>query len=287
MIVILVMSFCMPSFPSLKNFKDDVEREEKESDSDSNSGGSSSGDSCSSDGDGEDCTGCLELALGIMVLWYTANDAVSYLDYPYADNPYGRNYVLQDEIFIEDNSGNASEKNADLSPDSNNNTAHTETDGGKPWYFTIEGGMQWCGDEGAAFYAAISGKIYKFFGPEIEAKRTDDGKDTLDYYALGINMPLFQFPGCIPDFYVQAAFMRGILEHNGYALGINVSIFPARPFVLNLRFGMQDYGKVTFLDYGAQIGIIYNRFQFFGGYRRIEAEYAEIGGFEAGIKCYL
>lgn len=279
LIIATVLTFSGNSYSSLKDFKDDVEKEEKENSSGSSSGGSSSSSDDESDAICSDA--CIELYGVLAVVWVVQNMSVSYLDYPYQKNDADRNYVIPHDINEDDSdtTGSVTKK-----ADTNNRTEDKYT---KPFYFTIEGGRQWCGDEGTAWYGAISGKFYKIIGPELEFKRTMDESDRLDYYAFGLNIPLFQFPGIIPDLYFQKAYMRGIIDRSGYALGVNVSIFPVRPLVLSARYGRQVYDEIYFHDYGCRIGIMLYRFQVFAGYRKIRAEYAKIGGFEAGLKLYF
>jgi len=280
LIISLLSSFLVrPVYADLKNFKDNYEKEEKskkQTQKSSNSGQSFS-DSSSSGQVSFDSSeeACLDACIIILPLWIGANLSLEYSPYPYSHDT--NNFICNDAG--DENSYNKCFEGK-----------------GSAWFLTLESGWQHAFDNGNAGFARLSGKIFRFFGPEFEFKRlVDDNKDKLDYYAFGINIPIFQFSGFSPDIYVQASYLRGILERNGVSYGIIINSYPIRPISLMFRFGVQsfgnikgeDYGSMDFYDYEGRLGLILYRLEIFGGYRHIKTELTKIHGPVAGIKMFI
>lgn len=285
LIVIFISLFSIRnSYPALKDFKQDYEKEES-----SKSGGSGSG-SYGSGGGGDECMG--ECTLFIFQLWFAANMYLEYDKYPYHTS--GKNNFVCNYPFL--NNSSAGRDPGLTETGYNDSGSGTGCFDGKKWFLTLEGGGQYAFDNGNGGFARLSGKIYKIIGPEFEAKRiVDDYGDHLDYYAAGVNIPIVQFSGFMPDFYIQAIFLKGVIERNGTAFGIIINSYPVKPLSFMLRFGSQsygnikgkDYGNMDFYDYEGRIGVILNRFEFFAGYRKIGSEEVKLGGPVAGIKIFL
>jgi hypothetical protein len=292
-------------YSGLDDFKHDFKKEESQKSKGSNDRHpSSSGIECS----------CFDMIMAYFVkLWIDVNLDVRYNKYPYQfldsnnfifyiepslKKPENRNDFKQVEI----------NKTKDLMntydiPDKSSDTEktkHISLNKGtqfedKNYYFTIEGGYQYAFDNGNGIFATLRGKFYKLIGPEIEAKRIIDNHDHLDYYAFGLNIPIVQFSGFLPDFYFQKIFLKGIIDRDGYAYGLIINSYPIKPISLMVRIGEQsynnikgkDYGNIKFMDYEGRIGVIYNRFEIYVGYRHIKAEYAKIEGPEFGIKIFI
>jgi hypothetical protein len=263
-----LLSFCLikPAYSDLKDFKDDYKKEESSKKQKNSSSKSSSSDSSDDS--------CAEMCILFLPIWIEANASLKYSSYPYSheQNNFICNYP--DEEYVN----------------------QCFDDEGSSWYLTLESGGQYAFDNGNAGFARLSGKIFKFFGPEFEFKRlVDDNNDKLDYYAFGINIPIFQFSGFSPDIYVQASYLRGVIERDGISYGIIINSYPIDPISLMFRFGVQsfgnikgeDYGSMDFYDYEGRLGIIFYRLEIFGGYRHIRTELTKIHGPIAGIRIFI
>ena len=279
------------SYPALKGFEKDYEREEN-----SKSGKSNSGTRKSGSGD-DTCAGCMGefLWYGCITagsLWFVMNRSLEYSQFPYHQDEKS-NFVCNYSIDLAGEETPIQEIAVKEIPDSPDVKGCFN---GKSWFLTLEGGGQYAYDNGNGWGGRLSGKIFKLIGPEIEAKRiVDRNDDHLDYYAIGVNIPIIQFSGFMPDFYLQAAYLRGIIERDGISYGIIINSYPVKPFSFMLRFGRQSYGNIKgeeygnmkFYDYEGRVGVIFNRFEIFAGYRKTAALYAELKGPVAGVKVFF
>lgn len=306
MLILFTLFSSQVLYSALNDFKHDYEKEEKSKSGKSKSAGSGTGKSkskgYSSDSGDDGCASLLGEMLGELIweacisplvyLWVDLNCELEYSKYPYYDTEKSNficNYIISSK-----KQDDSKPEIIDISmPDSSQGKGCFD---GKSWFLTIEGGGQNAYDNGKGGFGRISGKIFKLLGPELEAKRlVDKNDDYLDYYAMGVNIPIVQFSGFMPDFYVQAAFLRGVIERDGVSYGIIINSYPVRPLSLMVRFGRQSYGNIKgqeygnmkFYDYEGRIGIIFNRFEIFAGYRNMEALYAEIRGPVAGVKIFF
>lgn len=283
------------SHSALKDFKQDYQKEEnsKSGNSGPGSSGSGSGSSTSND-DLASCLGdCLfNSCLMTGSFWFLLNHSLEYAEYPYYDN--------EKSNFICNYSVNYKKREEPVQEISYNEISETGlTKGcfdGKDWYLTIEGGAQNAYDNGTGGFGRLSGKIFRLIGPEIEAKRlVDKNDDHLDYYALGINIPIVQFSGFMPDFYIQAAYLRGVINRSGISYGIIINSYPVKPLSFMFRFGKQSYenikgdgyNRMKFYDYEGRAGIVISRMEIFAGYRKCATENVELKGPVVGIKVFF
>lgn len=303
--VILLLS-APEGHSALKDFKEDYQKDENSKSTSSHSGGGSSHIS----GDSDECAGeCLFKTFTVILpLWFAVNRNLIYAPYPYhySDrNHFICNYDIPDNEKRGDS--NNSDKKADIEiqnkrgmrSDSSSGIPASSKKGcfnGSSWYLAFEGGVQYASENGNAAFGRISGKLFRFLGPEIEVKRLKDKNDDhLDYFALGINIPVVQFSGFSPDLYIQRAMLRGIIERKGVSYGIIVNSYPVSPLSMMLRIGVQSYeninGKefknVELHDYEYRIGVILNRFEIFAAYRHVGSDSADIKGPLAGIKLFI
>lgn len=259
-------------YAALQDVKKDYEKEEsakKKPEKKTNSSTSHSESYDSSD------DGCVDMCIFIFPLWLEANLDLEYAPYPYSHKE--NNFICNDTKEQSFYGGCFDGR-------------------GTIWYLTLEAGGQYAFDEGNAGFARLSGKILRFFGPEFEFKRlVDENKDKLDYYAFGINIPIFQFSGFSPDIYVQAAYMRGVLDRNGISYGVIINSYPFNPVSLMFRFGVQsyrnikgeEYGSMDLYDYEGRLGIVFYRLELFGGYRRLSSDFVKIHGPIFGLKMFI
>ena len=284
------------SYPALNDFKNDYQKEENSKSGNSGSGSSGSG-SDKNPGD-DDLAACIGGCMWdgcispVGSLWFVMNHSLEYSKYPYYQNEKS-NFICNYSMDLTGTDTPIQEIALKEIPDSPKIRGCFD---GKEWFLTVEGGWQNAFDNGTGGFGRLSGKIFRLIGPEIEAKRiVDKNDDHLDYYAIGVNIPLVQFSGFMPDFYIQAACLRGIIDRNGVSYGIIINSYPVKPLSFMLRFGRQSYGNIKgeeygdmkFYDYEGRVGIIFNRFEIFAGYRKTAAIYAELKGPVAGIKVFF
>ena len=299
----IFFSFIDNARPSLKDFKDGTDKSgtERSSSSDNSSG---SDEGCFEDMIG-DCLGQIFEAIGEM--WLAHNLSAYYSSYPY-EHPQISNFINLLPVFTKDKkSDNPVENKAEPEVEQ----GYKAEESGplddlaqlKPlpefdhtYYLNADIGGQWARDDGSGAFVNMSGKIFRILGPECEYKRVIDKEDHLDYLALGINLSIIQTNYFSPDFYIQYASMKGIVDLDGFAFGLIAHSYPVKPLHLMFRIGKQSYTKhetediyrdISFIDLEGRIGVIFYRFEIFAGYRHIETDYAELGGPICGIRVWF
>ena len=224
----------------------------------------------------ESSNGCIdeiapELFEFFFALWMIHNLSTHYKPYPYAD--YSGDYFFEHD---------PSYFGGDVTRYESGSMKYS-----KPYYYSIEAGRQWARDEGSGGFVSLRGKFWKFFGPELEAWRLDDGEDKLDYYAVGLNIAIFQFDYFSLDYYGQYSRFKGVVDLKGYSNGGRITIYPGANLSLMLKAGALMYEHITFADYEGRVGYYINRVELFAGWRQIKSGAAELGGPIAGLKIML
>ncbi len=297
---------------SLKDFKDDVKKEERRNKRKKGSSSSSSDGGCLGDILGE-------ISEVVFLLWAMHNFSVYYSDYPYNKNfdKHFVNYIkkkenkITDISFSDKNDENANSASSHLKTIQKKDNTYSlvdkntqkdvleSTDNIKPsrslketttyknYYYSINGGGLRTKENGSGYFGKITGRFWKIIGPEIDLLRIKDDEDHLDYYALGINLPVFQNDYISPDFYIQRAMFRGILSRNGVAYGVKIKSYPVKPFSLIIKYGAINFEYINFIDFESRLGISYKHLELFIGYRLFKAEYAKINAGLAGINIHI
>ncbi len=305
-VIIAVINDPIRASAALDDFKKGVGESGKRN-TGSSSGGSSSkkGSSFDSNDDNDDdcissCMGDIITALGM--IWYSHNFLIYYSDYPYSDPEKNSFINAMPYIFLKSDNELADNRFSDngikgrsldheKDPVEKEKNIRPNLSDYKHYFYTLDSGYKSCGDDGSGGFVSLRGRFWKYLGPEFEAMRISDGKDHLAYYAAGANIPLFQNSYFSPDFYLQAVYLRGVIDMSGVAYGIIINSYPFRPVTLFLRAGQHLYTKdeysYKFIDLEGRIGLILYRFEIFAGYRRLKTEYAELKGPFTGIKFYF
>ncbi len=285
-ITVLVITISLSQYTpyaALKDFKDNVEKDEKSSSGKSSSYKSSKSNN-TSDTEVSECVG------NFYALWFFANLNVRYLDYPYMKNDYDNNFVIFSPEFLDDDYVKADRRDTkgQLKPEFSDIAKKQEFyDSGSFFYLKPEAGALYAFSNGYGYYASLTGKFYKIIGPELEMRRLDDGSDHLNYYAAGINISLLQYGGFLLDMHFQAAYMRGILDRNGSAAGVVMTLYPVKPITLTVKAGTQAFGKVNFFDGEVKIGVMLQRVELSTGCRYIASKSSSITSIMFGVTMHL
>ncbi|MBN1498847.1 MAG: hypothetical protein JW982_01710 [Spirochaetes bacterium] len=262
---------------------DSYNDEDDEDDEDDNSCGNAIGEAI-----------CGPMIEGIIYLWAESNYLTYYKAYPYASGIpqhyafYGHLqdtrafYDMKKKVQTSDDS-EFSVFDIDLGPETRS------VYGIQHFYFNIESTYSYIEDMDYTAGAAVSGKLWRYIGPEIEFRHIQDGDDYLNYAELGINFPVSQYDYFASDFYIQYAQMSGVTDLYGAAMGFTVRSYPYKPFSLSLRTGMQLYQyEIKFYDIEGRIACHFYRFEFFAGYRHIGSDFgAELTGPLCGVKFWI
>ena len=217
------------------------------------------------------------LDLIVLLIW-TGSQVKGYTPYPYSGSAYSNFVVLEKDASI----GTKGPDVEVVIPES-----VQDTHPGSGFFLAIDIGGQYAYSNGMGCFASVTGRFWKYIGPELEYKRFWDGDDYLDMYAAGLNIPLFQRSGFILELYGQGAWMRGVTRLSGWIVGGIIRSFPFQPVVLQFRCGYHVYDDIEFTDLEGRAGVILWRVEFFGGYRYLKAKYAQIDGPVFGIRVWI
>jgi hypothetical protein len=138
---------------------------------------------------------------------------------------------------------------------------------------------------GNGFRVALRGKIFPFLGPEFETTQLWDGQNNLGDTLVGGNLSLFQTDWLAADAYLQAAWLTGVLERSGVALGLSFQSYPIPPLSVAARIGLQAYDAFSFAETSLQVGYVWDRYEAFAGWRSLTSQYTVISGPLAGVKA--
>lgn len=274
---ILCMFFVCPIFADIGSFKENVEETEKKEKEDSSKKNS---DSC---GDAIKCgdkVGCFDFCssdffIGFIGLWIGHNISVNFGSYPYCDFGY---------IQLPDQATSS-----------------------KFFRGCVSASGVYMNDIGFGYEASLKGYLLKMIGPDIEYWQLfDKGTDLEDdngnpvisentmkfgCVRVGGRMSLLQFNPFSLAAYVQWIKWYDALDRNGIVFGVDMEIFPVKPFVLKARAGWQIFDYIDFLEIDASIGAIFNRFEIYGGYRGwidlAEGATFKYHGATAGLRVYF
>lgn len=195
----------------------------------------------------------------IAVAWLSHNFSVSYDEFPYAHGPQFLSYRTNDPA-VQDKGFR------------------------KFFRFDVSAEDWYAGSMGDGFRLALRGKIIPLLGPELETTRLWDGHNTFENTLLGVNLSLFQMDFLSTDLYFQAASLHGILERSGSAFGLSFQSYPFPPLSIGARLGIQAYDNFAFGEASLQLGYVLDRFEFYAGWRSLQAQYTGLSGPFAGTK---
>lgn len=197
-----------------------------------------------------------ELLAAILRLWFYLNFAVDYDDYPYASGPYVRYRNLEDGAW-------------------------------KFHRFSAGADAYWTAD-GIGVRAEFEGKALPFIGPRLDATVLGDGKDRQYFIGVGGQMSLFQTRWVCADVYGQWIAMRGLVQREGGAGGLALTIYPGSRLSVSIKVGGQNYRSGLELgEWNCSIGRHFGRYEVYGGWRSLGAEDAELlGGFFLGGRVH-
>jgi hypothetical protein len=231
----------------LSDFKDDVEdtkeqseerRRDEKDDEIQNSG---------SYEDGEDGEGSIVARIVLEILqfiWVVNNTTTTYGAYPYSPSGYI--------------------KWAEPVPGWEE---HYRTNGYRDQWFALDAQGVYLENLGFGSWLTFRGHLYRFFGPYFDTWTITDGSDVFYGYRLGGSFSLFQSDPFSLSVFLQYDAWRGILNEDGLHFGGEIRSFPARPIGLQYRAGIQIFDGFNVIESDAQLGLIFERIEVFGGYR--------------------
>ena len=211
-----------------------------------------------------------EFALQIATIWLFDNINASYRPWPYAD---------RHDDFV-------------LFPDQTNNSPRGRTWTEAPptvknYYYNLELSGLYSFSSGSGGDARFTGKMWKFFGPSLNAMHLSDKSGYLSLYQAGGHLSLLQVPKFYVDLYCQASFMRGLLQYNGLAWGAFITVYPVRPISFSLKAGALNFGALTWYDADLRVTCHIHRSGIFASYRILTAGNARLQNTGLGLLLHL
>jgi hypothetical protein len=286
-VVIIIILQCASGSVSLQAGLKDFSDESKQAESNKKKKSSSS--SSSSDDDGL-AGACMEIVFEVLFyFWYSANTSMAYAPYPYCNSASKDNFISYEKIISDEEKDTLIENGTVSKAEIDTPKFKGLPENSRPWFYSFSAGYHWAGDDVKCGFASLRGRFYKLIGPEFEARQYRDKDGKLSYFIAALNIPIMQHDYFSPDFYAGWGGFRGMLDKNGLALGVTLTVYPVRPVVLYGKLGMVDFDSIRYRDYEGRIGLIFNRYEVFGGYRTLysKAISTKLHGFETGIRLWL
>jgi hypothetical protein len=187
-------------------------------------------------------TNLLSLLVGI--LWFYDNFYLYYADYPYQEGGYIRRPVADPLT------------NVMVYPD----------DAKYYWFSTSLSGFYLNGI-GAGSWASFSGNAYKFIGPYADAYFITDSHEFQIGARLGTHFSLIQSNPFDAGFYIQWQLWKGALSRQGVTTGIELRLYPVKPFTFRLKAGAQLFERFAIGELELEMGIMIKAWECFAGYR--------------------
>lgn len=284
LLVILLVGLSVRLF-GLDEFREGVEAERAEGEKGEESEDEESNDEAedneeengdSEDSDNGDSLGSLLVQVTI-VLWSDHNSRVTYGSYPY--DPSGPGPAVVDRNFI------YNIPRSPLGSDSRNGVAGRE----KGYWFEIAAAGLGSGlparpaDLKYGGFASLQGRIIPHFGPDLDTRVIVDGDEELWISTAGVDISIAQHDYFSLSIYGKAAFLRGILDLSGAALGLQLRSYPFSPISMQLRGGFQGYEGITFGQLEGRLNVHLGRFAIFAGGMFLQSDTAHLHTIESGI----
>lgn len=248
----------------LDDFKENTKKEEKKKE-DSSSGSKAKADAENSI--------AWDILAGIFkLLWYNLNSAAEYDAYPFADA--ARNYIRYTPQPTEVQAADGK--------------TFVPEDKAKRWYILPEVSAQYVDTSTYAYNLNLHSRFAAIIGPygSFRQYRQNDGQN-LNYYQVGLDLPVFQFPVVNWSVYLGYAGFSGILERKGFSAGMELAVLAIKPVCLNLRFGNVNLGTINYGEFAVRLGFFVGRAEIFAGYHWLTSETARLDGAETGVRAWL
>ncbi len=199
-----------------------------------------------------------EFVFAILKIWFYLNFAVDYGDYPYGDRPYIR--------FRDGDEARWKFYRMSVGADA---------------YLTADSRM--------GYRAELEGKFLPFIGPRLDVSGLYDGAREQYFVGLGAQASLLQTRWVCADVYGQWVSMKGLVDREGSALGIVLTVYPGAKLSLVAKLGGQSYSSGLELnDWSCSVGRHFGRWELYGGWRSLAAETGTIiGGAFLGCRAHF
>ncbi len=273
LLIIILFTGLSTHLPGLDEFRDAVEEERSEAEDDDESDEESDNDEESDDGDSLGAV-LVQLTVG---LWHDHNRRVTYGSYPY--DPAGPGPAVVERNFI------YNIPRSPLGSGDGNDLRERE----KGYWFEISAAGLGSGfpapptELNYGGYASLQGRIVPHIGPDLDTRVIVDGKDQLWISGAGVDISIAQHDYFGLSMYGKAAFMRGVLDLNGAAAGLQLRSYPFAPLSVQLRGGAQQYDGVFFWHGEGRLNVHFGRFALFAGGMLLQSQNARLHTVETGL----
>lgn len=219
---------------------------------------------------------------GCISLWLYSNLIVNYQRYPY-ENPSVSNFIIY-ERYMPNELQNRDQRSQFISFDS---VAEEKVFPGRPYFYNADFQYGETSSGNKTMQGSLRGRFFRIIGPELEYRRVNlDGKD-LNYYALGVNIPIFQFSGFMPELYVQSSHFSGVAKESGITYGFQLFSYPFKPVSFMARYGWVRLGQYNFHDKELRLGLLMWRLEPFVSWRSMRSGSINLGGYTGGVKVWF
>jgi hypothetical protein len=178
------------------------------------------------------------------ILWLYDNVYIYYADYPYQAGGYIRRPI--DDLLL---------------------NRKVYADNAKYYWFATSLSGLYLNGIGGGSWVSFSGNAYKFIGPYADAYFVTDAREVQIGTRLGVHFSLLQFNPFNASLYIQWQFWHGALSRHGVTTGIELRLYPVKPFTFRLKGGTQLFERFSIGELELELGIMVKAWEWFAGYR--------------------
>jgi hypothetical protein len=123
------------------------------------------------------------------------------------------------------------------------------------------------GGIGTGSWVSVSGNIFKFFGPYLDAYILTDATQILYGGRAGMHFSLIQSNVYNLACYTQWQGWSGVLARNAFVTGLDTRLYPVKPLTIRLKAGFQIFGNFSLGELEGEAGVMVKAWEFYFGYR--------------------
>ncbi|MDR2150578.1 MAG: hypothetical protein LBO67_07160, partial [Spirochaetaceae bacterium] len=112
------------------------------------------------------------------------------------------------------------------------------------------------GGIGAGSWVSLSGNIFKFFGPYLDAYVITDTEQVLGGGRAGLHFSFIQSNIYNLAWYAQWQGWGGALSRHAFVTGLDTRIYPVKPLTIRLKAGFQLFSSLSLGELEGEIGVM-------------------------------
>ncbi|MDR2150473.1 MAG: hypothetical protein LBO67_06595 [Spirochaetaceae bacterium] len=234
----LLIAQPVPLYATLESFKNTLENSESEAEKKT-----TEADASEKEKDPDSSSSSNSTLFELMgIIWQGINFTFTYGAYPYAED----GFIQRPKSIVDFESFDFNKKN---------------------YSFSAGVSAFHLGGIGAGSWVSLSGNIFKFFGPYLDAYIITDTEQVLGGGRAGLHFSLIQSNGYNLAWYAQWQGWGGALSRHAFVTGLETRVYPVKPLTIRLKAGFQLFSSLSLGELEGEIGVMVKAWEFFLGYR--------------------